>query len=429
MSVDWKQRYAHRTTRMRSSAIRELLKITERPDVISFAGGLPAPELFPVDEVAAVSERVLRKAGKTALQYGPTEGYRPLRELLADQMRGEGVPATADHVLITTGSQQAIDLVGKILLDPGDRVVVESPTYLAALQAWNAYEAEFVAVPSDDSGMNVDAVEALGSQPAMIYALPNFQNPRGITLAMERRHHLVDVARRHGIAILEDDPYHDLRFSGEHLPRLVALDAARDDGVTYAGNVISLGTFSKILAPGLRVGWVLAPREVIEQLTQAKQGADLHTSMLDQMIAYEMLESGYLREHTKVLVQTYRHRRDVMLEALEEHFPAGVRWTRPEGGMFLWVEFPEAVDVVELLRAAREEKVAFVPGHGFHCDRNDCSTLRLNFSNSSPERIRDGISRLRGAFDSLLCPHRGGERSQSAVMSTAGALAGTARES
>lgn len=404
--MQWKQRYAGRTRRMRSSAIRELLKVTERPEVISFAGGLPAPELFPLDEVARASERVLRGAGRTALQYGPTEGYRPLREFVASQMRAEGVPATVDNILITTGSQQGIDLVGRILLDPGDRVLVESPTYLAMLQAWNAYDAEFVAVPSDDSGMNVDATTPLGSPPAIIYAVPNFQNPRGTTLSLERRSHLVDGARQRGIALVEDDPYHDLRFSGEHLPRLVALDAAGERDATYSGNVISLGTFSKILAPGLRVGWVLAAPEVIHQLTQAKQGVDLHTSMLDQMIAYEMARSGYLRDHARAIVQTYRHRRDVMLEALQERFLTGVRWTRPEGGMFLWVVLPETLDASQLLEVAMEEKVAFVPGAGFHCDGAGRNTLRLNFSNSSPERIREGISRLRRAFDFLLCSCR-----------------------
>jgi 2-aminoadipate transaminase len=279
---------------------------------------------------------------------------------------------------------------------------VESPTYLAALQSLNAYEATFLAVPSDDNGMIPDVVADLASSPTMIYSLPNFQNPRGVTLSKERRIRLVDVARRRGSAILEDDPYHDLRFSGEHLPRLITLDAACDGRTAYAGNVVSLRSFSKILAPGLRVGWVVAAPEVIGQLTRAKQGTDLHTSTFDQMIAYEMLQSGFLEEHTRAIVQTYRHRRDVMLRALQEHFPEDVRWTQPEGGMFLWIVLPKSVDAADLLQAAMQEKVAFVPGHDFHPDGTGHNTLRLNFSNSTPERIQDGICRLRLAFDSLI---------------------------
>jgi 2-aminoadipate transaminase len=401
MTVHWNERYARRTARMSSSAIRELLKVTELPEFISFAGGLPAPEMFPVEEVMAVSDHVLRDAGAVALQYGATEGYTPLRALIAQRLRSEGVPVSTDNVLITTGSQQGIDLVGKILLDPEDRVVVESPTYLAALQSWKAYEAEFVPVPSDDGGMDIDAVADLGAQPTLVYSLPNFQNPRGVTLALERRYRLVEIARRRDIAILEDDPYHDVRFAGDHLPRLIELDAAFDGEDVYTGNVISLGSFSKILAPGLRVGWVVAAPDVIGQLTRAKQGADLHTSTLNQMIAYEMLQSCFLREHTKAIIHTYRRRRDVMLGALQEHFPDGVRWTHPDGGLFLWVVLPEEIDAAELLRAAMEQKVAFVPGHAFHPDGTGHNTLRLNFSNSDPDRIRDGIRRLRQALDSV----------------------------
>lgn len=403
MKISWDERYARRTHRMTSSAIRELLKVTERPEFISFAGGLPAPEVFPVQEVARVADRVLRESGSVALQYSATEGYRPLRELIAQEACAEGVPATLENVLITTGSQQGIDLMGKIMLDPGDVVAVESPTYLAALQSWSAYEAEFLAAPADDGGMDVEALERMlgNSLPTMIYCLPNFQNPRGVTMNRARREALVDLSRRHGIPIVEDDPYGDLRFEGEHLPTLIACDAAQDGGDRYEGNVVSLGTFSKILSPGMRIGWVVAAPEVIAHLTQAKQGTDLHTSTLDQMIAYEMLRSGYLQKHTPLIVQTYRQRRDVMLESLAEHFPQGVRWTHPEGGMFLWVELPPSVDATALLAAAMEEEVAFVPGRGFHPDGAGHNTLRLNFSNSSPDRIREGIRRLRRALDAV----------------------------
>lgn len=402
MSVQWNERYARRTGRMGSSAIRELLKLTQQPEFISFAGGLPAPEIFPAEEAALVSGRILREAGSVALQYGPTEGYMPLREYVAESLRAEGVPVTADNVLITTGSQQGLDLVGKVLLDPGDRVVVESPTYLAALQAWKAYEAEFIPVTVDEEGLDVEAVDALGGEPALMYVLPNFQNPRGVTLSRVRRERLVADARRNGVPILEDDPYHDLRFAGEHLPRLITLDAALDEGEQYTGNVISLGTVSKILAPGLRVGWAVADASLIRTLVHAKQGTDLHTSMLDQMIAYDMLSSGYIRDHTHTIIDTYRARRDLMLAALAEHFPEGVRWTNPQGGMFLWVTLPEGIDSMDLLRAAVDERVAFVPGPGFHTDGGGANTLRLSFSNASPDKIWEGIRRLRRAYDRVM---------------------------
>lgn len=399
--ISWSDRFAGRTERMTSSAIREILKVTEHPEVISFAGGMPAPEVFPVEEVAAVTERILRTAGPVALQYGPTEGHTPLRALIAERIRLQDVPVTADNVLITAGSQQGIDLVGKIMLDPGDRVAVESPTYVAALQAWNSYEAELTPLPSDDGGMVVDALARTDIDPVMVYALPNFQNPRGVTLTADRRQRLVELARSQRIAVLEDDPYHDLRFAGEHLPPLIALDAGLDGGHAYAGNVIALGSFSKILSPGIRVGWVVAPVEVIRKLTLAKQAVDLHTSMLAQLIAHEMLQSDFLDHHTELIVETYRHRRDVMLHALAEYFPDGVRWTRPDGGMFLWVELPPEIDAAELLAAATAEKVAFVPGQGFHADGSGRNTFRLNFSNASPERIREGVRRLRRAYDSI----------------------------
>jgi 2-aminoadipate transaminase len=396
VEVCWSERYARRTHRMAGSAIRELLKITEKPGFISFAGGLPAPELFPVEQVAAVGQRILTEAGRVALQYSATEGYRPLRECIAQRLRTDGVAAGIDHVLITTGSQQGLDLVGKILVDPGDVVVVESPTYLAALQAWNAYEAKFVGVASDECGMDVGGLErVVEREPKMIYCQPNFQNPSGVTLARERRVRLLEFSYHHGIPVVEDDPYHELRFEGDDLPGLMALEASRGtQEEQYDGNIISLGTFSKVLAPGLRVGWVIAAPTVIAQLTLAKQGTDLHTSTFDQMIAYELLDSGFLEGHKQSIVQTYRERRDAMLDALADCFPHDARWTRPEGGMFLWVELPESIDTGDLLLRAMEQQVAFVPGAAFHVDGTGHNTMRLNFSNSTPERIRDGISRL-----------------------------------
>jgi 2-aminoadipate transaminase len=400
VEICWSERYARRTHRMEGSAIRELLKITEQPGFISFAGGLPAPEIFPVEEVAAVSQRILTESGRVALQYSATEGYRPLRELIAQRLQSDGVAAEVDNVLITTGSQQGLDLVGKIMVDPGDAVVVESPTYLAALQAWNAYEAEFVGVASDECGMDVDGLErTVERSPVMIYCQPNFQNPSGVTLTPERRMRLVEFSHHHRIPVIEDDPYHELRFEGDHLPGLMALEATQGPArEQYHGNIISLGTFSKVLAPGLRVGWVVAAAPVISRLTLAKQGTDLHTSTFDQMIAYELLRSGFLEGHKQTIVRTYRERRDAMLDALSDCFPRGARWTRPAGGMFLWVELPQSVDTAALLLRAMEQQVAFVPGAAFHVDGAGHNTMRLNFSNSSPEQIRDGISRLAQAM-------------------------------
>ena len=403
MPYSWDERFAQRTARMTSSAIRELLKITEQPDFISFAGGLPAPEVFPVAEVAEATGRILRERGAQALQYGATEGYRPLREWVAGRMTGEGLPITTEQVLITTGSQQALDLLGKIFVDPGSRVLVESPTYLAALQAWNAYGAEYAQIPADGAGMRTGEIERLlRTHPRFVYCLPNFQNPGGVTLPLERRKRLVALAAKHGVPLVEDDPYRELRFEGEHLPRLIQLDAERRDEAPYAGNVIYTATFSKILSPGLRVGWVIAAREVIAKLTQAKQSTDLHTAMLNQMIAYELGVSGFLERHAKTIVRTYRERRDVMLAALAEEFPAGVTWTHPQGGMFLWLTLPEDVDAADLLRDAIERKVAFVPGAPFHADGSGANTMRLNFSNASPENIREGIRRLGAALRARL---------------------------
>ncbi len=399
MSLNWQAMYAARTRRMSSSAIRELLKLTEQPDFISFAGGMPAPEVFPVEQVRRAAERVLREHGPQALQYSATEGYRPLRELIArwtaHQAPAAGVDAGVDNVLITSGSQQALDVIGKMFIDPGDRILVESPTYLGALQAWNAYGPEYVTVPSDERGMVVEAAEAaLDRKPKLIYLVPNFNNPTGATLALERRRRLVELAAQRGVPIVEDDPYNALRFEGEPLPPLLSFAAQRTGDGLYHGGVIYLSTFSKILAPGLRLAWVVAEPEVIALLTRGKQGADLHTSTLNQMIAHEVAREGFLDEHIHLIRRTYRERRDVMLEAMAQHFPPAARWNRPEGGMFLWCRLAEGVDATERLQAAVSKKVAFVPGASFHPNGGGENTLRLNFSNASPDNIREGIRRL-----------------------------------
>ncbi|MBI3328734.1 MAG: PLP-dependent aminotransferase family protein [Nitrospinae bacterium] len=397
MQTLWTQRYAQRTQRMQSSTIRELLKLTEQPEMISFAGGLPAAEGFPVSAFQAACQRVLAEHGPQALQYSTTEGYRPLREMIARHTARYGIVVESDNVLITSGSQQALDLIGKILLNPGDRILVEQPTYLGALQAWDAYQGEYVGLPMDDEGLRTDALEAaLRVGPKFMYVLPNFQNPTGVTLSVERRQTLVDLADRYGVPLVEDDPYGQLRYEGRHLPPLVMLDGrlrARD-GAPYRGNVLYLSTFSKTLAPGLRLGWVVGPVEVIHRLVQAKQGIDLQTSTLIQMVAYEVAHSGFLDRHVRALRTLYRPRRDAMLAAMKKYFPPGVHWTVPQGGLFLWVVLPEHLDAADILRAAIAEHVAFVPGSSFFADRSGRNTLRLNFSNARPEKIDEGIRRL-----------------------------------
>ncbi len=405
MQTPWEYRYAHRTKQMGSSVIRELLKLTEQPDIISFAGGLPAPEVFPLEQFREACNRVLEEFGPQALQYSTTEGYRPLREMIARHTRRYAVEVAPENILITSGSQQALDFIGRLFINRGDYIVVESPTYLGAIQAWNAYGAQYITVPTDEHGMIVDELEkALRIGPKFIYVLPNFQNPGGWTLSLERRQKLVELADRYGVPIIEDDPYGQLRYEGEHLPPVVALDSQyrAENGKHYSGNVIYLSTFSKILAPGIRLAWVIAPQEVIRRLVMAKQAADLHTATFNQMVAYEVGKGGFLDEHVKVIRRVYKERRDVMLEMMDELFPAEVRWTRPEGGMFLWVMLPKGLDAAEVLRLAIERKVAFVPGAPFHPNGGGENTMRINFSYSSPETIREGIPRLAGVLREVL---------------------------
>jgi 2-aminoadipate transaminase len=404
MTTPWNHRYAQRMHWMGSSAIRELLKLTERPDLISFAGGLPAPELFPVAEFQAASERVLARLGPKALQYSTTEGYLPLRQFLVDKMAQYGIHVGPENVLITSGSQQALDMIGKILINPGDLILTEAPTYLGALQAWTAYQAEFDTVPVDDAGIRTDLLEeALSGGPKFMYILPNFQNPGGVTLSLERRQALIRIADRYGVPIIEDDPYGELRFEGEHLPSLIVQDAQRLNGVNgtgfYRGNVIYLSTFSKTLAPGLRLGWIVAPVDVIQHCVIAKQGMDLHTSTLNQMVAYEVLaQEGFLKNHVRKIRQVYRERRDVMIEAMERYFPKGIRWTEPQGGLFLWVTLPEEMDSERILPRAIENSVAYVPGHVFYPDGRGRNAMRFNFSNAQPAQIELGIRRLGKVF-------------------------------
>lgn len=408
MSTAWKSRFAVRTKNIKSSAIRELLKITQKPEVISFAGGLPAPDVFPVARFQEACRKVLEVSGHQALQYGASEGYEPLREMIARHIARYGIKAKAENVLITSGSQQALDLIGKLLINPGDHILVEAPTYLGALQAFNVYGAEYVAVQSDQDGLRTELLEEpLRTGPKFMYVLPNFQNPGGTTLSEGRRHELVLLADKYGIPIIEDDPYGQLRYEGEHLPPLVVLDREnlrRDNGYSI-GNVIYLSTFSKTLSPGLRLGWIVAPADVIAKLVQLKQGADLHTSTFGQMVAYEVARDNFLDEHVKLIRKVYRERRDVMIEALKKYFPPEVTWTYPHGGLFLWVTLPEGMDSNKLFETALTENVAFVPGDCFYAgnfSNEGCRHMRLNFSYGQPEQIREGIRRLATAIKQQL---------------------------
>ncbi len=402
MTTPWSHRYAARTNSLSSSVIRELLKWTQRPDMISFAGGLPAPEVFPTQAFQAACERVLESAGASALQYSTTEGYPPLREMIARHTSRYGINARPENVLITSGSQQALDLIGKLLINRGDHILTEAPTYLGALQAFQVFGATYVTVPIDDDGLRTELLEeALRAGPKFMYLLPNFQNPGGVTLSHERRVEIVSLADRYGIPIIEDDPYGQLRFEGRHIPPLLVLDRdnlEHDHGYTL-GNVIYLSTFSKTLAPGLRLGWIVAPADVIAKLVQLKQGADLHTSTFTQMVAYEVAHGGFLDQHVQLIRRVYRERRDVMLDALREHFPSQVTWTEPAGGLFLWVTLPDGLDAHALLKEALEQNVAFVPGDAFYpAGEGGRRQMRLNFSNAKPEMIREGIRRLATAL-------------------------------
>ncbi len=379
---------ARRMARMQTSAVREILKVTERPDVLSFAGGLPAPELFPVQAIADAHAEVLFAAGDGALQYGVTEGFAPLREWISNRLARTGAHFPVERILVTTGSQQGIDLAAKILLDPGDLVAVESPSYLAALQVFNGHEAELESVGSDDDGMIVDELAELVARrrPKLVYVVPDFQNPKVTTLSLPRRRALVALAARHGFAILEDDPYGELRFEGERLPSLAALDEA--------GCVIQLGTLSKTLAPGLRIGWLASSPRLHGAAVVAKQAADLHSPTVGQRAAAALLSTFDYEGHLATLRATYGARSKAMLAALARHFPAGTHWTQPEGGLFLWVRLPGGLDAGELLPLALERKVAFVPGAPFFAHAPEREFMRLNFSNRPPDAIETGMERL-----------------------------------
>ena len=383
--MKWK--FAQRMSYIKASEIREILKVTEQEDVISFAGGLPAPELFPIDEINKMNQLVLQEAGTKALQYTTTEGYAPLREWIAWRMNERlGTSFDKDHILITHGSQQGLDLSGKVFLDEGDVVLCESPTYLAAISAFKAYGCSFIEIPTDEEGMDMAKLEEVLSNTSsikLIYVIPTFQNPTGRTWSLERRKQLAELSARYGIPVIEDNPYGELRFEGESMPSIKAFD--------QVGNVLCTGSFSKIFCPGFRIGWMAGDKEVIRKYVLVKQGTDLQCNTIAQMTIAEYLKRYDIDEHIRKIIEVYRRRRDVALACIEQYFPAGVTYTHPQGGLFTWIELPEAISAREILEKCIERKIAFVPGGSFYPVEQKENTLRINYSNMPEDRIKQGI--------------------------------------
>lgn len=393
MISDLKGTFSNISNNIKRSAIREILKLTQNPEIISFAGGLPAPESFPVDDLDGIISAMLKEEGAAALQYDATEGVTELRELLLKKYQDEGVNCSLDNLIITTASQQGLDLMGKILVNAGDIVICGLPSYLGGIGAFQAYGAKMEGVPMDEHGMSAVLLEAKleelkqqGKKPKFIYIIPDFQNPTGITMPESRRLEIISLAHKYDVLILEDCPYREVRFEGK--PQRMMYELDNDD------HVITLGTFSKIFAPGFRIGWVLGPKEINEKIVIAKQSADLCTPTFVQKIAIRYLKSGLFEPNLQKTINLYHQRRDVMLEQLEQHMPQGVKWTRPEGGMFLFITLPENMDAQELFYKAIEKKVAFVTGNVFYCDGGGKNTIRLNFSYVSNEKAIEGVKRL-----------------------------------
>jgi len=385
--------FAARTKVMRSSAMRDLMAITARPEVISLAGGLPDTSTFPPKSFAAQMTRIAQESAAEALQYGPTEGFEETKDCILEVMAAQGMLPDPEDVIVTTGGQQAIDLVTKTLVDPGDVVICEAPTYPGAVPVFCSYEADVIQVECDGEGMRIDVLEQLlerlrggGRRPKFVYSVPTFQNPAGVTMSFERRVRLIELARLHELLVIEDSPYGLLRYGGEALPSLYQLDGG--------DFVIHLGTFSKILSPGIRLGWAVAPPPVMEKIVLGKQASDLCSSTLTQYFVREYFAEGRWREYIEELVEIYRHRRDVMLAALEEHFPAEATWTEPEGGLFIWATLPDYIDTGDLLAKALRADVAFVPGQAAYIDERGKSSMRLNFSGVDEDEIREGIRRI-----------------------------------
>ncbi|NLM52891.1 MAG: PLP-dependent aminotransferase family protein [Firmicutes bacterium] len=385
--------YAERAACMKTSEIREFFKLAEEPDVMSFAGGFPSADYFPVAKINEVLQELLVNEGKTALQYGPTEGSWELREYLAQKMTREGMPCSAENILITNGSQQGMDLISKIFLNPGDVVIVEEPGYVGGLGAVYNYEARRIPIPLDNEGMRVDILatqlrklQMEGCTPKFAYLVPNFQNPTGITMSLERRQEIFRLAQEYDFLILEDNPYGDIRFEGEPLPSIKSMDTE--------GRVVYLGSFSKVFLPGIRVGWIMAHEALIHKIACAKGSTDLCSNSLGQRLAYHFAVNGYIEKHLQNLLSKYKAKRDLMLSCMEKYFPEGVTWTYPQGGFFIWVTFPSGMSARKLLLKAIERKVAFVDGAGFYVNDNGKNTARFAYSEADPQKIKDGIAIL-----------------------------------
>jgi 2-aminoadipate transaminase len=388
-----KELFADRISNVPRSFVREILKVTEDPDIISFAGGLPNPISFPHKEIRVSANDVLKYSSNQALQYGSTEGYKPLRNYIADRYQNSNLDVDPDNILIINGSQQGLDLIGKVFLNPKDIVLIERPTYLAAIQSFGLYEPKFVSIPLLDDGIDInmleDKIESL--KPKLFYSIPNFQNPTGITYLQKKRKQIGRIFNANNTLLVEDNPYGEIRFIGENLPNIM----------NYVKNSILLGSFSKIISPGMRIGWIIAENKIMNHLITAKQASDLHSNFLSQMIIHQYLTGHDVEKHIQSIRKMYKIQRDCMITMIKKYFPSDVKYTKPEGGMFLWVTLPKGMSSMDLFEIAIEENVAFVPGEAFYSDNPELNTLRLNFSNSNEKKIEEGIKRLGNAIKYL----------------------------
>jgi 2-aminoadipate transaminase len=401
MISDLNQIFSESAKGMKRSAIREILKLTQRPEIISFAGGLPSPESFPIEQLKEISVTVLENEGIKALQYGTTEGDNRLRQILVDRYQKDGVNVNCNNLIITTSSQQGLDLIPKIFINPGDKVICGLPSYLGGISAFSTYGAELIGIKLDENGMNADLLEkaladlkAKGEKPKFIYTIPDFQNPAGITMPESRRLKIIEIAHKYDVLIVEDSPYRELRFNGKPQKMIYQLDGT--------GQVIVLGTMSKIFVPGFRLGWVVAHEDIIDKLVTAKQSTDLCTSAFLQKITALYFDRGYFDKNLQFIISSYRDKRDGMIAALHKYMPKGVKWTEPEGGLFLFVTLPDYMDAEELFKVAIQENVAFVLGTVFHCDGSGKNTLRMNFSYMSKEMNEEGVKRLANAIKKMM---------------------------
>jgi len=393
MKPQYEDFYSNRAQKMRASEIRELLKLTQKPEIISFAGGLPNPNSFPKKEIAELFSEVVTKHGDQALQYGTTEGLPLLRELIADRVNSQGISATKENILITGGSQQGLDLVSKILFDPGDHIICGEPSYLGGLNSFRAFEARMHTVPVGDEGMDIDMLEAKLEQlhdqkikVKFIYVIPTFQNPAGVTMPLEKRKRLLELASAYDTLVVEDNPYSELRFEGKDVPNIKTMDEE--------GRVIYMATFSKTLSPGFRLAYIVAPEALLRKLCIAKQSVDLCSTTVTQYVAAEFFQRDMLDKHIKKIIKMYKEKRDLMLKALDKYFPKEATYTRPEGGMFCWVTLPDKIDTKAMFPKAIEAKIAYITGTAFYANGGGNNTMRLNFTHAGNDQIEEGIKRL-----------------------------------